>query len=108
MVLAVFPLYIVAGACTINRSLWASVFAALLYLVWIIIYTVLAMDLKVGLDVFDLSPLGSHSSANKALKAYSDFYRFQIVYQYMVLASLGFLLHLAALAAALRRDPRQS
>jgi hypothetical protein len=94
-----------AGAYTINRSFVALIAAALLYLVWIILYAMLAVGEEVGLDAFDLSPLGKSSTTSKDL---ADFYRFQIVYQYLVLASLGFVLQLAALAAAVRRKRRRS
>jgi tRNA A-37 threonylcarbamoyl transferase component Bud32 len=104
MVFAVFPLYLLAGAYTINRSILALIVAALLYLVWILLYVQLAIHREVGLDVFDLSPLGKSSKTSKEFKEFSDFYRFQILYQYLVLASLGFILHLAALAAAVRRQ----
>ena len=108
MVFAVFPLYLVAGAYTINRSVVALIVAALLYLVWIVLYVMLAVGEVVGLDVFDLSPLGKSSTTSKEFNEFSDFFRFQIVYQCLVLASLGFLLHLAALAAAVRRKRRRS
>ena len=71
MVFAVFPLYLVAGAYTINRSVVALIVAALLYLVWIVLYIMMAVGEEVGLDVFDLSPLGKSSKTSKEFEDFS-------------------------------------
>ncbi len=90
MVFTLFPLHFLAGVYTINRSVVALCFGAVHFCFWTVLFGLVALKIDVGIEILQ--------------KAYKDpYYRYQMAYLFLMLSSIGAILHLAAIGVIARR-----